>query len=129
MIKEAFHTICEDAKPAKSIYVSLYVNMPYYGGTEEGGWWGKDTKLVAYKEYSSIEVAKAALDAINKYAQELNQKSKKEFSEKCRQECDWLEERGLDSDYLPEVDGEEEYFVVIESSPGKDSKNGIRHYE
>lgn len=129
MIKEAFHTICDNAKPAKSVYVSLYVNTPYYGGPEEGGWWGEDTSLVAYKEYSNIESAKVALEAINKYAQELNEKSKINFSKRCASECDWLEKRGLDSDYLPEVDGEENYFVVIESTLGHSCKDGIRHYE
>ena len=42
MINEAFFNICREAKPAKSSYVSLYVNVPYYGGPEEGGWWGSD---------------------------------------------------------------------------------------
>jgi len=129
MIEKAFHKICDNAKPAKSLYVSLYVNIPYYGGPEEGGWWGKDTKLVAYKEYSSIESAKAALQAVNKYSQELNDQAKVEFGEKCKAECEWLDERGLDGDYLPEVDGESEYFVVIESTPGEGNSQGTRHYE
>ena len=42
---EAFHQICKEAKPAKSHHVSLYANEPFYGGPEEGGWWGSDTVL------------------------------------------------------------------------------------
>lgn len=129
MIQEAFKKICDNARPAKFVYVSLYVNMPYYGGPEEGGWWGRDTNLVAYKEYSNLESAKAALEAVNKYAIELNEQSKIEFSNKCKEECDWLDQRGLDCDYLPEVNGEEEYFVVIESTPGESNNIGSRYYE
>lgn len=129
MIKEAFNKICDNAKVAKSVYVSLYVNVPYYGGPEEGGWWGKDTNLVAYKEYSNLDSAKAALDAVNKYAAELNEQAKIDFGSQCKKECDWLDQRGLDSDYLPEVDGEESYFVVIENTPGGECDKGIRHYE
>ena len=56
-IKEAFFAVCSDAKPARASYVSLYVNSPYYGGPEEGGWWGEDCKLVAYQICADDEEA------------------------------------------------------------------------
>jgi hypothetical protein len=42
---------------------------------------------------------------------------------------DWLDARGLESEYLPEVDGEEEYFVVVEENLGSRKSQGCRHYE
>lgn len=33
--REAFFTICNEAKPAKGCYVSLYVRVPYWVTTEE----------------------------------------------------------------------------------------------
>lgn len=129
MIKESFFEICENAKLTGSFYVSLYVRVPYYGGPEEGGWWGSDVKLVAYKEYSSMDQAESSKKMVEDYAKELNHESKRSLNQKCKDECDWLEERGLDSDYLPEVDGEEEYFVIVENSIGSMVKNGTRVYE
>lgn len=129
MIKKSFFEICDNANLAGSYYVSLYVKVPYYGGPEEGGWWGSDTNLVAYKEYNTKEQAEAVLNKIQDYANELNLESKKSFGKKCLQECEWLESRGLDSDFLPEVDGEEEYFVVVESFAGSHKSIGTRQYE
>ena len=42
-ISEAFFTACSEAQPAKQQVVSLYVDVPFYGGPEEGGWWGWGT--------------------------------------------------------------------------------------
>lgn len=129
MIKDSFFEICEDAKTPGKHFVSLYVRVPYYGGPEEGGWWGSDVRLIAYKEYLTEEHANFILNKVNKYADELNKESKRSFSKKCSDEMDWLDARGLDPEYLPEVDGEEEYFVVVEENLGSRKSQGCRHYE
>jgi hypothetical protein len=128
-IREAFFSICDDAKPRESHYVSLYVNTPYYGGPEEGGWWGSDTHLVAYQEFRTEAQAELAKDQVQELAKELNADAKRSFGEQCLREMEWCEARGLDADYLPEVDGEESYSVVIEEQPGSMESRGCRHYE
>lgn len=129
MINEAFFNICRDAKPAKSSYVSLYVTVPYYGGPEEGGWWGSDNVLVAYYQCKTDDEAEAVKAKVEELAQEMSNEAKRDFSRVCAAQCEWLEARGLDSDSLPEVDGEESYFVAVEETPGKLVSRGCRHYE
>jgi len=128
-IRSAFKRICKEAKRAESVYVSLYVNVPYYGGPEEGGWWGSDTFLVEYQEFQTQEEAEEVVDAIKELAKELTTKAKRAFQERCRSEVEFLEERGLDDDFLPEVDGDETYFVAVEEGVGSLARRGMRHYE
>jgi len=128
-IKEAFFTVCNEAQPAEGAYVSLYIRTPYYGGPEEGGWWGSDTDIVAYHHYPTIEQAEQAQDRVIALAAELNENAKREFGDQCLREMEWLEARGLDADYLPEVDGEVSYFVEIEAEVGIHRRRGCRHYE
>jgi hypothetical protein len=127
--QEAFFAICPDAKPAHRHFVSLYVNLPYYGGPEEGGWWGSDTELVAYHEVSSDDEATEVMQRVKTRVAQLDRDAKDRFTRQCAAECEWLEARGLDSDYLPEVDGEENYWVATESTPGEHVHRGSRYYE
>lgn len=127
--KEAFFTVCDDAQPAESHYLSLYVSVPYYGGPEEGGWWGSDTHLVAYKHFDTLEALEAAKAKVEALAEELNEQAKRDFGDQCLREMEWLDARGLDADYLPEVDGESSYWVTTEDVPGSMSRQGCRHYE
>lgn len=129
MLNEAFFQVCRDAVPAKSSYVSLYCTIPYYGGPEEGGWWGEDTVLVAHYKCNNEVEAEAIRLKVEELAKELCDDSKRAFGQQCRAQCDWLEARGLDSDFLPEVDGEERYFVAVEETPGEHNSTGCRHYE
>lgn len=128
-MKEAFFEVCREAKPAKAAYVSLYVSLPYYGGPQEGGWWGRDVELVAYERFESLDAAEAALKAVRSYAAKLSKEAKDRFGDQCRAECEWLEARGLESSFLPEVDGEAEYYAVTEASPGEGAYQGSRYYE
>ena len=128
-IQEAFFDVCRDAKPAESHYVSLYASVPYYGGPEEGGWWGSDTVLIAYECFDTEEAADAAEAKVKELAEQLSQQSKREFGEQCLREMEWLDARGLDADYLPEPDGETNYYVAREASPGSQVSRGCRHYE
>jgi len=128
-LSETFHRICKESKQAESHYVSLYAEEPFYGGSEEGGWWGKDIVLIEYQEFDTLEAAEAVKSTIEILAVEISDLSKKEFGNRCLRETRWLEERGLDDDSLPQPDGETKYFVVIESFPGSRSCRGCRHYE
>jgi hypothetical protein len=129
MINEAFFQICRDAKPAASSYVSLYMTVPYYGGPEEGGWWGSDNVLVAYHQCKTEVEAEAVKIKVEELAKEMSDDARKDFGRACLAQCEWLEARGLDSDSLPEVDGEISYFVSVEETPGQSVSRGCRHYE
>lgn len=128
-IKEAFFEACDDAKAPEGSYVSLYRKSQYYGGPEEGGWYGTDCTILAYKYYPTEEAAAAALEQVEKLAQEKTQEAKMVYGEQCLREMDWLESRGLDSDYLREPDGPDEFYVLIESTPGSNCSIGPRRYE
>ena len=128
-MKEAFFRACDWPKPAKSAYVSLYVKLPFYGGPQEGGWWGSDVQLVAYQQFSTIEAAEEVLENVQKLAQRQSEAAKNSFNQQCLAETAWLEQRGLGDSFLPEVDGEETYFVVVEDRVGSRERVGNRHYE
>lgn len=127
--KQAFLEICKTAQPAKKSYVSLYVDLPYYGGPEEGGWWGSDTELVAYQETNSDVEAKELQDQVRALAIDLSRDAKGTFNRRCAAETEWLEARGLDDSFLPEVDGPSHYWVTTEQRPGEHVNQGSRHYE
>lgn len=126
--KEAFFQIFADAQPAKKSYVSLYVSQPFYGGPEEGGWWGQDDVLVAYQEVLTDEEAEEKAKAVQALADKLTDEAKDSFNRSCAAECEWLEARGLDDDYLPEVSGSDRYWVTTESRPGEHNHEGDRYY-
>ena len=58
--QQAFVTICREAQPPKGCFVSLYLAHQYYGGPEEGGWWGWDHKLIASQDFPTMEQAEDA---------------------------------------------------------------------
>lgn len=131
-IKAAFDKVCAEAVVAESNYVSLYVNLPYYGGPEEGGWWGSDTELVAFQQVSSEMEAKAKADAVMVMAEQMNHEAQQRFYAECARSVEWVEEHDpmADvSDYFPEPDGEEKYWVATESKPGSHVSQGSRYYE
>lgn len=128
MINEAFFQVCADAVPAAASYVSLYKTTPYYGGPEEGGWWGEDNVLVAHHRCSSEVEAEAVKEKVEALAKQLSDEAKSNYGRACLAQCEWLEKRGLDSDFLPEVDGEERFWVAVEEVPGVLASRGCRHY-
>jgi hypothetical protein len=126
-IREAFEQTCREAKAAEGWYVSLLEAVQFYGGPEEGGWWGEDVVLVAYQYYPTEEQARAAQEAVEELARELEAVALREYGELCRQQMDWLEARGLDADYLPENDGPSEFHVVLSQGLPEESR-GCRQY-
>ena len=128
-IQDAFFQVCNEAQPSTKWYVSLYISIPYYGGPEEGGWWGHDTHLIAHQAFSTEVEAEYTKQMVERLAAELNQEEKRQFGAHCLNTMEWLELRGLDADFLPEVDGESTYFVVVEDRAGSSESRGCRHYE
>jgi len=127
-LQAAFDAVCNEAVTPESWYVSLVERVPYYGGPEEGGWWDCDTQVVAFQVFSTETEAIAAAEAVEKLAKEMSEEAKRAYGEQCLRETEWCEARGLDADWLGEVDGETEYSVVVSEKPIQASY-GCRHYE
>ena len=125
--KQAFEIVCPDSKERESWYVTLIEEVPYYGGPEEGGWWGSDTYIVAYKEFPTYEQAKASYDKTMELAKELSENARREYGEYCKNSMEWPEARGLDADFLPEPDGETTYHVTL-SEELPEEHRGCRQY-
>lgn len=127
-VQAAFDAVISDAKRPESRFVCLMESVPYYGGPEEGGWWGSDTHVIAFKEFPTEEAANEAKKAVDKLAKELQDESRKSFGQQCLREMEWLEARGLDADFLPEPDGESRFYVYV-GNEVPESSFGCRHYE
>ncbi|MCV7174841.1 hypothetical protein [Mycolicibacterium sphagni] len=127
-VKDAFFEVCKDAQPAEAHYVSLYARIPYYGGPEEGGWWGTDYVLVAYHKVGNDAEAEAVRSQVEALAVKLSEDARDSFNRGCAAQCEWLEARGLDDSFLPEVDGPEGYLVWTETRPGEHVSEGDRCY-
>jgi hypothetical protein len=128
-LSEAFLTVCNSAKVPETNVLSLYIKVPYYGGPEEGGWWGSDNTLVAYQAFNTEEELNAAKTKVEEMVEQLNKQARTDYGNHCLRQTEWLDARGLDDSYLPEVDGEESYFLVVEETPGSRNSRGCRHYE
>lgn len=129
MLQEAFNKVCSQAKQRESHYVSLYCRHSFYGGPEEGGWWGTDVILEATQEFPTKELAQSAKVEIEKLAAKLTADERRSHDRMCLNQMEWLDNRGLEADYLPENDGPDEYKVYIEQTPGEHESYGCRHYE
>lgn len=126
-VKDAFEEVCKDSIAASPCYLVLYQSAPYYGGPEEGGWWGIDTIVEAYKQYASKELAEQDLIKINELAQKLTLESQKDYGEQCLRDMEWCDSRGLDADYLREPDGPCSFFVAVEDGI-PENHYGTRQY-
>ncbi len=127
-IEAAFREICTDMVEPENVWLTLYLRCPFYGGPEEGGWWGEDVMLIASQQFgfeSDAEFAKAKVETL---AKKLTDQAKRDHGDQCRRECDWLDERGLDDDFLPEVSGADSYFVKVETERGVNKGYGERHW-
>lgn len=127
-LAEAFLRVCTEAKPASGHFVALVLIRPYYGGPEEGGWWGHDSIPVAYQRFDTAEAAEAAAKAVQEMADRLTKEAAHADSEAMRQSCDWCEARGMDPGELPEPDGAERYRVTV-TDEIPTASYGPRHYE
>ena len=129
-IQAAFNEVCAGAKQAERAFVSLYESIPYYGGPEEGGWWGSDTVLRAYKSVPDADTAGHLLEKCKALAEKMGEDSRKRYGQKCADELDYCEARLIDDSnaVFGEVDGPSKFFVVVETRLGSFEHEGDRHY-
>lgn len=128
-LRDAFEFVCINAIRHEGVFVSIYLRSPFYGGPEEGGWWGEDVTLEAYQRFDFMPDAVLAIEAMREAVENETNDAKKAFNDQCSKECAWLERRGLDDSALPEVDGADSYFIRIETTRGSFESTGARHYE
>lgn len=127
-IEAAFDNICPEANQTEEWYVCLILSYQAYGGPEEGGWWQTISSIEKYQIFMSEELARKAAEKIENLAEELSNLSEQEYGEHCLNQMEWLEQRGLEPDYLPENDGPNKYSVeVCKELPVYD--NTMSHYE
>lgn len=50
--------LAAEAKEPEEWYVVLMERVPFYGGPEEGGWWGSDSVVVKYAKFPDEELAR-----------------------------------------------------------------------
>jgi hypothetical protein len=127
-VREAFGIVLPDAEESETWYVVLMEEVPYYGGPEEGGWWGRDTVPVAWKECLSKKEATRYEKQVEKLAEELSIVARDRYGNHCLESLEWLEARGLEADFLPEPDGPSTYYVQV-SKGIPQPEHGCRHYE
>lgn len=116
-IQEAFEQIVAERKAVpqpETWYVVLWERVQWYGGPEEGGWYGNDNIPIEYGTFKSEQEASEVAERVERQARLLTKLAKRQHGENCLHELEWLDARGLDADYLPEAD-ESSFFVTCEN--------------
>ena len=128
-ILAAFNQIVESPVPCSKFYVVLWVNCPYYGGPEEGGWWGNDRIPQAFTECASECQANALRDRIEVLAKSLSSEASRDHGRTCLSQLAYCEARGIDdsNSVYGETDGEDSYDVTVQAEPPS-ARYGDRHY-
>jgi hypothetical protein len=131
MIEVAFAEICKEAvECVQGFYVVLWREEPFYGGPEEGGWWGRNLIPVAYQRFATSDAAHAASNAVRKLAAEMTADAQREHGRACLAQLEFCEERGIDDSdsVFGEDDGPESYYVTVDDKL-PEPMFGSRHYE
>lgn len=129
-IDEAFWRTCADAVLPRKAYVSLYKSIRWYGGPEEGGWWGTTTTLEGYVLCHTMEEAWARARAVVSFAEEMTREAREAYGRMCLEQCEAAWARGMDPDdmYGSEPDAPEEYSVEVEEELGSHVYSSDRYY-
>lgn len=131
-IQDAFHAVCTEAIEAKTgcFYVTLIRIVPFYGGPEEGGWFGKDKVVEAYQRFSDRHAAKVAFSAVKRLAKEMTDTAKIEHGQACIRQLAFCEARGIEdsNSVFGEDSGPDSYMVTITDRLPV-TERGCRHYE
>jgi hypothetical protein len=125
---QAFQIVIPDAIERDIWFVSIVEEVRRHAGYEEGGWWVTDQTVVAYKEYPSKELAERAVKQIEQMASELEHQATLAHGKHCAESMKWLEQRGLEADFMPEPDGAAKYRVVLSQEIPEDVRPS-RTYE
>jgi hypothetical protein len=130
-IREAFEEALRDATLVQDWHCTLYLTERWYGGAEEGGWWGSTVSAVAHVTYKTEAEAEAALAAVKQLAIAKTKEAKQIHGDVCLQQLDYCEQRGIDdaNSVFGEVDGEDSYSVRIENELGASEYSMSRYYE
>lgn len=130
MIEVAFAEICKEAVECEGFYVVLWREEPFYGGPEEGGWWGRNLIPVAYQRFATSDAAYAAYNAVRKLADEMTADAQREHGRACLAQLEFCEARGIDDSdsVFGEDDGPESYYVTVDDKL-PEPMFGSRHYE
>jgi hypothetical protein len=130
-ISEAFHATVTDATTVTNgAYLVLRRREQFYGGPEEGGWYGWDDFVVAYKHFPSEDLARAAMGAVEAYAKDLNREATDAQNRAARAACELADARGED---LGNADDAywtlpDEHYVRVETGIPQDERES-RHWE
>jgi len=127
-LKHTFDNLLPDAEKPETWYVCLMQEVPFYGGPEEGGWWGSDTFPVAVKQCFNKREAEQWAERVKATAATMSEEARQRHGQHCSETLDWLDARGLEPDFLPEPDGEESYYVIV-SQGIPEPQYGSRRYE
>lgn len=110
-------------------YVSIYRKERYYGGPEEGGWYGTDVILESSVQVKTETLAEELRDRLLGVAVEKTKTAKKQWSNLCQRELEAAEARLIDPLSLPEPNLPDEYVIHIEQKKGSFERRGSRYYE
>jgi hypothetical protein len=114
-IHEAFMELVKEPIRCNRFYVVLWRKSQFYGGPQEGGWWGNDYIPEAYTRVDTREEAEALADRIEAMAKELSREAIMEHGRGCVAQLEWCEARGIEdsNSVFGEVGGPDEYYVEI----------------
>lgn len=129
-IKESFEKIMmQIVRNPETWFVCLMEYRPFYGGPEEGGWWGEDVELISYAPFRNEELAIDAAKQVWELAARLTRESKTQFNEMCARSLDDAEARGIDPSSLPEVADGSRYAIIVTRELPQEFEEGNRRYE
>ena len=128
-IFEAFHRIVSNPTTPIAAYVVLWKSVPFYGGPQEGGWWGSDRIVEAFERVNTREEAEALCERIETLADELTADAARAHGRGCLAHLDWCEARRIDdsNSVFGEDHGPTTYFVTVEDHPPRD-QHGDREW-
>jgi hypothetical protein len=113
-------------------YVVIYHGEQYYGGPEEGGWYGWDYVWTGYAVFASKDEATKARDWIERAMNPWNDELVQQRNEALASEYEALVARDPSADFDGPDDDEsgcfESYSVSVQETKPEDSF-GSRHYE
>lgn len=81
--RHAFSVTLPDAEHEDTWYVCLLVDTPFYGGPEEGGWWGTDTHTVAARACFNKRAADRYARQVRALAETLSSKARDRHGDAC----------------------------------------------
>jgi len=111
------------------VFVSVYRKERFYGGPEEGGWYGTDMFLERSVQVKSKTLARELKARWTEWATGKTKDARLDWSNLCQRELDAAEAKLIDPLSLPEPNLPDEYIIHIETKKGSLERRGSRQYE